>query len=87
MVTSMANQEAIERVIRKINVTRETLVKDANKKPRRARSSPEDHYHIAASTRLGRDLTTWLSEKRNDPAIKVSPTYVFLSMIEIVQLH
>ncbi|KAG9312025.1 hypothetical protein JVU11DRAFT_7301 [Chiua virens] len=74
MVASIANQEAIERFVRKVIVARETLVADtANlNTPWHARSLPEDHYRIASSTRIAHDLTSWLSEKRNDPAARVS---------------
>lgn len=37
----------------------------------RARSSPEDHYHIAASTWNVHDLTAWLGDKDGDPAAEV----------------
>ncbi|KIJ07145.1 hypothetical protein PAXINDRAFT_90874, partial [Paxillus involutus ATCC 200175] len=70
MVTSIAKQEAIERFIRKVNTARETLHSQENQQPPRPRCSPSEHYHIAATTRLGRDLTEWLSAQRGDPAVQ-----------------
>jgi hypothetical protein len=49
MVWSIANQEAIERVIRKINDARNTLSAKSNPKPQRLRTSPFEHYYIAKS--------------------------------------
>ncbi|KIJ17498.1 hypothetical protein PAXINDRAFT_110880 [Paxillus involutus ATCC 200175] len=70
MVTSIAKQEAIERFIRKVNTAREMLHSQENQQPPRPRCSPSEHYHIAAMTRLGRDLTEWLSAQRGDPAVQ-----------------
>ena len=41
------------------------------KHPPRLRTSPIDHYHIAASTRQAYDLTEWLSDLGDDPAVNV----------------
>ncbi|KIJ11124.1 hypothetical protein PAXINDRAFT_15944 [Paxillus involutus ATCC 200175] len=72
MVTSMANQEAIERFIRKVNAARVTLApgQDILHSTRCSRTSPSEHYHIAASSRQGHDLTVWLGDRRNDPAVE-----------------
>ncbi|KIJ57919.1 hypothetical protein HYDPIDRAFT_141904 [Hydnomerulius pinastri MD-312] len=67
---SIANQEAIERLIRKVNTARDTLRCQENQQPSRPRTSPSEHYHIAATTRLGHDLTEWLGTQGDDPAIE-----------------
>lgn len=74
MVTSIANQEAIERFIRRVNTVRESLATGGNhsRRPARQRSSPADHYHIAAASRNVQDLTEWLGELGDDPAIEVA---------------
>ncbi|KAF8550589.1 hypothetical protein OG21DRAFT_1499714 [Imleria badia] len=70
---SIANQEVIERFISKVDATREALRTVHTKKNqaggRRTRTRPEEHYHIAASTRNAHDLTVWLGEKEYDPAV------------------
>lgn len=74
MVTSMAKQEAIERFIRKVNTSHETLGASISQiqQTKRMRSSPSDHHHIAATARSSYDLTEWLGEQGEDPAIEVS---------------
>lgn len=73
MVTSIANQEAIERFIRKVNIARVTLTpgQDIRQSTRGPRTSPSEHYRIAASSRQSHDLTVWLGNRRDDPAIEV----------------
>jgi len=41
-------------------------------RPRRLRTSPYEHYHIAESSRRSQDITAWLSNLVGDPAIEVS---------------
>lgn len=73
---SIANQEATERFISMVDEARTAFqTVDASSlrstNVPRARSSPEDHYHIAASTRNVHDLTAWLGDKDGDPAAEV----------------
>ena len=37
--------------------------------------SPKDHHHIADSQRKYCDILGWVAENRNNPGIKVSPSY------------
>lgn len=71
----MLNQEVIERFIAKVNDARDQIqMAEAAAKPQRPRhvcTSPNDHYHIAASTRQAQDLAAWLGERDDDPAIEV----------------
>lgn len=63
-----------------VNDAREALNaadKHASKSVPRARTSPEDHYHIAASTRNSHDLTAWLGDKVDDPAVEVRLEFSF----------
>ncbi|KIK73975.1 hypothetical protein PAXRUDRAFT_80245, partial [Paxillus rubicundulus Ve08.2h10] len=70
MVTSIAKQEAIEQFIGKVNTACKVPHSQENQQPPRPQCSPSEHYHITATTRLGRDLTEWLSAQRGDPAIQ-----------------
>ncbi|EGO23544.1 hypothetical protein SERLADRAFT_408897 [Serpula lacrymans var. lacrymans S7.9] len=72
MVVSMANQEVLEKFVQKVNNARETLrsQEPKEKNAQCARSSPSDHYHIAASSQVSHDLTEWLSTHRDDPTAK-----------------
>lgn len=72
MVKSIANQEAIERFIRKVDEARKQLNTEENPPPQRTRTSPSEHHHIAESSRDKKDLTTWLGARCNDPAFTVS---------------
>ena len=71
MVGSIANQEAIERFIRKINGVHKELNWE-NRPKRRVRTPPSDHYYIAGSCRTFDNLTAWLAERRDDSAFDVS---------------
>ncbi|KIK75878.1 hypothetical protein PAXRUDRAFT_18604 [Paxillus rubicundulus Ve08.2h10] len=70
MVRSIANQEAIERFIRKVNDSREKFTLQNEPVPRRLRDSPSEHYHIAKSSRKSEDITAWLVERSGDPAFE-----------------
>ncbi|KIJ60801.1 hypothetical protein HYDPIDRAFT_58430, partial [Hydnomerulius pinastri MD-312] len=69
MVRSIANQEAIERFVRKVNDAREKINAQDNPQPQRSRTSPSDHYHIAKSARQNENLTVWLGKRKDDPAV------------------
>ncbi|KIJ58068.1 hypothetical protein HYDPIDRAFT_103322 [Hydnomerulius pinastri MD-312] len=70
MVRSIANQEAIERFIKKVNDARENHAAQNDPPPQRPRTSPSEHYHIAQSSRKSYDLTAWLGERRGDSAFE-----------------
>ncbi|KAG1855213.1 hypothetical protein DFJ58DRAFT_626943, partial [Suillus subalutaceus] len=68
---SMTSQDAIERLVKKVIVTHGTIVtQKANPRPKRLRTSPIDHYYIAKYSRESFDLTAWLVDLANDPAVK-----------------
>lgn len=73
MVAGIASQEGIERFIEKVNTARENMKAPTQDNPRsrRLRTSPQDHYHIAKSSRVSDDLTAWLAAHGDDPAIEV----------------
>jgi len=71
MVKSIANQEAIERFVRKVDNARQEFSREDNPQPQRARTSPRDHYSIAQSSRVSEDLIAWLGVRRDDPAFQV----------------
>ncbi|KAI0063164.1 hypothetical protein BV25DRAFT_453896, partial [Artomyces pyxidatus] len=82
----LAKLEVRERLIAKINIRiGQHIKKDQVKEKRRKRKAaaaiarsgdplpftdPKAHFHIAESTRNGVDITAWLSENRDDPAVK-----------------
>lgn len=77
---SIANQEAIEQFISMVNDAREALNaadKHTSKSVPQAWTSPEDHYHIVASTWNSHDLTAWLGDKVDDPAVEVCLEFSF----------
>lgn len=61
-VKSIANQDAIERFIRKVDNARRNLnlQRQPESQPRRTRTSPSDHYSIAQTSRKIDSLTSWL---------------------------
>ncbi|KAG2739977.1 hypothetical protein P692DRAFT_20668274, partial [Suillus brevipes Sb2] len=68
---SIANQDAIERLCAKvINAREQFLAQQGTNRPRRVRTSPSAHYHIAISAHATYDLTAWLGGLGNDPAVK-----------------
>ncbi|KIJ10138.1 hypothetical protein PAXINDRAFT_16841 [Paxillus involutus ATCC 200175] len=70
MVWSIANQEAIERFIKKVNDAHEKFSLQNEPAPRCLRNSPSEHYHIAKSSHKSEDLTAWLVEQRGDSAFE-----------------
>ena len=75
---SLAHQEAIEQFVAKVNSAQDSLLvaeaSSQQKCPPCLRTSPTDHFHIAASTQQSHDLTEWLSEHRDDPTINMHYT-------------
>ena len=73
MVASIASQEGIERFIEKVNTARENIKAPTqdNSRSQRLRTSPQDHYHIAKSSRVSDDLTAWLTARGDDPVLEV----------------
>ena len=73
--TSLAHQEAIEWFIAQVDSAQDSLLAmEASSEPMRPpllRTSPTDHFHIAASTRQSHYLTEWLSDLGDDPAVNV----------------
>ncbi|KAN0088931.1 hypothetical protein V8E55_005988 [Tylopilus felleus] len=70
MVKNIANQDAIERFIRKVESARRNLGLEAQpeSQARRLRTSPLDHYSIAQTSHKIDFLTAWLGRRQNDPA-------------------
>jgi hypothetical protein len=81
MTRSMTSQDAIERLVKKVITAHETIVaQKANPRPKRLRTSPTDHYYIAKYSRESVDLTAWLVDLADDPAVKVClSAYMFRS--------
>ena len=73
MVTSIADQEAIEWFVRQVNATWESInAKEIRQqRPAWARLSPSDHYHIAATSWHVEDLLEWVGEQGEDPVVTV----------------
>ena len=76
---SLAHQEAIERFVAKVDSARDSLLAieacSQPKRPPHPHTIPTDHYHIAVSTRQSHDITEWLSERGEDPAVNVNSTF------------
>ncbi|KIK80588.1 hypothetical protein PAXRUDRAFT_15698 [Paxillus rubicundulus Ve08.2h10] len=70
MVKSIANQEAIEQFIKKVNDARKKLNEQNDPQPCQPHTSPLEHYHIAKSSRNSKDFTAWLREQRGNHAFK-----------------
>ncbi|KAG2335619.1 hypothetical protein BDR05DRAFT_854067, partial [Suillus weaverae] len=72
MTASIANQDAIERLCTKVIDARVQFAaqQDIGNRHRRVRISPSTHYHIAKSACMTYDLTGWLGELGDDPAVK-----------------
>ena len=82
---SIADQEAMEWFISKVNEAWDMLkTADKRKTVPQARTSPEEHYHIAVSTWNSHDLTAWLGDKMGDPAVKVHLEFSFSFIIYIL---
>jgi hypothetical protein len=65
----MTSQEGIEQLIQKVIAAH--TAQQENPRPRHVQMSPSDHYSIAKYAQASYDLTAWLSEHGDDPAIKV----------------
>jgi len=72
---SLSHQEVIKQFIVKVNSARDSLLAaEASaqpKQPPHLQTSPKEHYYIAASTWQSHDLTEWLRNLRDNPAVKV----------------
>ncbi|KAG2134482.1 hypothetical protein DEU56DRAFT_705406, partial [Suillus clintonianus] len=68
MIASIASQEALERFVEKVIAAR--AAHQQNPRARRVRMSPSDHHSIAKYARATDDLTVWLSEHQDDPAVE-----------------
>lgn len=86
MVASIANQEAIERFVRKFNEARQVLNQERQPK-RRVRTSPSDHYYIAESSRMSDNLTAWLAERRGDLAFDVSCSVIVSEFTRLIRIR
>lgn len=71
MVRSIANQEAIERFIKKVNDAWKKLNEESHLPLQCLHTSPFEHYHMAENSQKHKDLMEWLSEHRGDPTFKV----------------
>lgn len=75
MVTTMTHLEAREWVIAQINQQHKELLK-APSIPHE-RTSPAAHYHISKYPKASYDMTAWLGDLIEDPAVKVSSSLYF----------
>ena len=75
MVGSIANQEAMERFICQVNIAREKFQVQAAA-PSHLHTPPSDHYFIAKHADTSSNITAWLSELKNDPAVTVCNKYI-----------
>ena len=71
MVKSIANQEAIECFIRKVDKARKQFNGDSTIEPECLHTSPSEHYHIAESSEEKHSVTAWLNKQANDPSFRV----------------
>jgi hypothetical protein len=87
MVTTMTHLEARERVIARIVQRREELLK-APSVPRE-RTSPAAHYHISKYPKASYDMTGWLGDLAEDPAVKVSSSFKYFLIYSygVIGLH
>jgi hypothetical protein len=69
MIASIASQEAIERFVEKVISAH--ITHQQNPRPWHVRMSPSDHHSIAKYARATDDLTVWLGERQDDPAVEV----------------
>ncbi|KAG2112889.1 hypothetical protein DEU56DRAFT_749190, partial [Suillus clintonianus] len=68
MIASIASQEALEHFVEKVIAAR--AAHQQNPRARHVRMSPSNHYSIAKYARETDDLTVWLSEHQDDPAVE-----------------
>lgn len=73
MVKSIANQDAIEQFIRKVESARRNLGLEAQLESQ-ARHLRTSHYSITQMSHKIDFLTAWLERRQNDPAFIVSQT-------------
>jgi len=74
IAASIAKQDALERFCEKVMDARAELASRESGdtlQSHRTRTSPSDHYHIAQHARVSYDITSWLGDLGDDPAIKV----------------
>ena len=86
-VKSIANQDTIERFVRKVDNTRRnlSLQRQPESQPRRTHTSPSDHYSIAQTSRKIDSLTSWLRRHTNNPAFVVSLHCLSLTLLTNLQ--
>ena len=80
MVSSIANQEAVERFIKKVIDARQLLEAQHPRqacRPHRTQTSPWDHYHITKEAQKTHNLFVWLTEHKDDPAVEVPYHSIF----------
>jgi hypothetical protein len=76
MTGSIATQDAIERLCSKvINARAQLAAQQGSNRRHCVRTSPSEHYHIAKSARSTYDLSAWLGELGDDPAVQVRISY------------
>jgi hypothetical protein len=87
MVKSIANQDAIERYIRKVDNAQRSLnlQRQPESQPRHTCTSPLDHYSIAQTSRKVDSLTSWLGRYTNDPAFIVSLHHLSITLLTNLQ--
>lgn len=81
MLACMTRLEARERLIARINQRREEIARPLTQQQPRERTSPAAHYHISTYPTKSYDMTAWLSDLRDDPAIKVSFDLIIISYL------
>ena len=73
MVSSIANQEAVEQFIKKVIDARQLLEAQHPRQachPRHTQTSPWDHYHIAKEAQKTHNLFVWLTDTRMIPQLR-----------------
>jgi len=80
----MTRLEARERLIARINQRREEITRTLTQQQPRERTSPAAHYHISTNPTKSYDMTAWLSDLGDDPAIKVSFDLIVVSYLLIL---
>lgn len=87
MVTTTTHLEAHEQVVARIVQRREELLK-APSIPHKC-TSPAVHYHISKYPKASYDMTGWLSDLAEDPAVKVSSSFKYFLIYSygVIGLH
>jgi len=70
MVDSITNQEAMEHFICQVNNACEKFQAQVAT-PSHLHTPPSDHYFIAKHADTTYNITAWLSELKNDPAVMI----------------